>query len=193
MYRSVRRPDENRVFLHRDAYSAGKGPRILWNTLGQQRGAGMKIMVARIPEEGSTYEGSDPGAIMELDADPFVRVEGDVQYALYAQQVSHELIVRGTLAVTLGLQCTRCAEFFSTTVTDSDFLRAYPASEETDSVDISPDMREDLLLCIPTFPVCSEGCKGLCDQCGADLNKGSCGCSAAEGPGPWSALDNLDL
>lgn len=153
----------------------------------------MKIMVARIPEEGSTYNGSDPGAIMELGDDPFVKVEGDVQYVLYAQCVSEELIVRGTLSVDLGLKCIRCSEFFSTTVTDSDFLRVYPASEDTDSVEISPDMREDLLLHIPTFPVCSEGCKGLCAQCGADLNKGSCDCKAGEGPNPWEALDNLDL
>ena len=153
----------------------------------------MKIMVARIPEEGSSYDGSDPGAIMELGDDPFIRVEGDVQYALYAQRVSEELIVRGTLSVDLGLKCIRCSVFFSTTVTDSDFLRAYPASEDTDSVEISPDMREDLLLHIPTFPVCSKECKGLCAQCGADLNKDSCDCKAGERPNPWSALDNLEL
>jgi uncharacterized protein len=153
----------------------------------------MIILVARIPEEGFSYEGSDPGAILDLADDPFIRVEGDVQYALYAQRVSEELIVRGRLWVPLGLRCARCSEFFSTTVTDSDFLRAYPASEETDSVDISPDMREDLLLHIPFFPLCSEECRGLCAQCGADLNKGPCGCEAKEKPNPWSALDDLDL
>ncbi|RKX37502.1 MAG: hypothetical protein DRP64_17075 [Verrucomicrobia bacterium] len=153
----------------------------------------MKIMVARIPEEGSSYDGSDPGAVMGLAGDPFVKVEGDVQYTLQAQCISEELIVCGALSVDLGLKCTRCSEFFSTTVTDSDFLRAYSASREIDSVDITPDMREDLLLHIPAFPVCSEGCKGLCTQCGADLNKGSCDCEAGERPNPWSALDNLDL
>jgi len=153
----------------------------------------MKIMVARIPEEGSSYNGSDPGAIMELGDDPFVTVMGDVRYELHAQRISEELIVRGTLSVELGLKCTRCSEFFSTTVADSDFLRAYPASKEIDSVDIAPEMREDLLLLIPAFSVCSEGCKGLCTQCGVDLNKGSCDCEAGERPNPWSALDNLDL
>ncbi|MCK5675790.1 MAG: DUF177 domain-containing protein [Verrucomicrobia bacterium] len=153
----------------------------------------MKIMVARISEEESSYNGSDPGAVMDLVDDPFVKVEGDVQYALCAQCVSEELIVRGTLSVDLGLKCTRCSEFFSTTVADSDFLRAYPASKETDSVDITSDMREELLLHIPAFPVCSEGCRGVCAQCGADLNKGSCDCETGERPNPWSALDNLDL
>jgi len=153
----------------------------------------MKIMVARIPEEGSSYNGSDPGAVMDLGDDPFVKVEGEVQYALYAQCVSGELIVRGTLSVNLGLRCIRCSEFFSTTVADSDFLRAYPISEDTDSMEISPDMREDLLLHIPTFMVCSERCKGLCAQCGANLNKSSCECEARQRPNPWLALDNLDL
>ena len=153
----------------------------------------MKIWIKRIPEEGSNFEGDEPGDILDLKNDPFCKVEGDVHYDLYAQHVSEELVVRGTLSVELGLKCTRCTEFFSTTVVDSDFLRAYSASEDKDSVDITEDLREDLLLHVPGFPVCSEECKGLCAQCGADLNKGSCGCDAGDRPNPWSALDNLDL
>jgi len=153
----------------------------------------MKIMVARIPVEGSHLDGADPGSIMELDGDVFVEVEGDVRYGLHAQRVSEELVVRGTLSVGLGLACARCSEKFSTTIADSDFLRAYPVSKDTDSVDITVDMREELLLRIPDFPVCSDGCKGLCAQCGANLNKGSCDCGAGERPNPWSALDKLDL
>ena len=153
----------------------------------------MKIWVARIPEEGSHYEGEEPGSIMELENDPFIRNAGDVRYELYAQHISGELVVRGALSVDLNLKCTRCAEFFSTTVTDSDFLRAYTASKDVDSVDITEDMREDILLNVTDFPICSEECKGLCAQCGADLNKGACDCEARERPDPWSALDNLDL
>jgi uncharacterized protein len=153
----------------------------------------MKILVARIPEEGSHYEGSEPEEIMGVEDDSFVRVTGNVQYDLYAQCVSEELVVRGKLWVGMDLRCTRCTEFFSTTVTVSDFLRAYSASKDVDSVDITEDMREELLLHIPGFPVCGEGCKGLCAQCGADLNKGSCGCGTGERPSPWTALDSLNL
>ena len=153
----------------------------------------MKIWVARIPEEGSHYEGDEPGSIMELEKDPFIKNAGDVHYTLYAQHVSDEVVVRGSLSVDMSLKCTRCAEFFSTTVTDSDFLRAYTASKDLDSVDITEDIREDILLSIPDFPICSDECKGLCAQCGAELNKASCDCEAGERPNPWSALDNLDL
>jgi len=153
----------------------------------------MKILVARIPEEGSHYTGDDPGSILQVENDTFIHGCGDVHYALYAQCVSDELIVRGSLDVDVDLQCARCSEFFSTTVGVSDFLRAYPAPEGTDAVDITEDLREDILLHVPGFPVCSEGCKGVCPQCGIDLNKGSCTCKADEGPNPWTALDGLNL
>ena len=153
----------------------------------------MKILLARIPEEGANYEGEDPGAIMQVENDPVVRNAGDVRYALYVQRVSGELVVRGTLAAELEMRCARCAEFFSTTVAVSDFLRAYPAPEGMDSVDITEDLREEILLHVPGFAVCSADCKGICPQCGADLNKGSCGCENEEGPTPWSALDDLSL
>ena len=153
----------------------------------------MKILVARIPEEGSHYEGADPGSIMQAEDEQFVKDPGDVRYELYAQRVSDELVVRGTLAVDVDLQCARCSEFFSTTVAVSDFLRAYPAPDGTDSVDVTEDFREEILLQIPGFPLCGKACKGVCAQCGADLNKGSCGCETEEGPSAWSALDGLDL
>jgi len=155
----------------------------------------VKILLARIPAEGSHYEGSDPASILELEGEPRVRVEGEVEYHFYAQRVSGELIVRGSMEVSVALQCARCAEFFSTTVTVSDFLRAYSASKDVDSVDITEDMREDLLLYISTFPVCRDGgCKGLCVQCGKDLNKDSCSCGVEDDtPNPWFALDNLNL
>ena len=153
----------------------------------------MKILLARIPEEGANYEGADPGAIMQVENDPVVRKTGDVRCELYVQLVSGELVVRGTLAAELEMRCARCSEFFSTTVAVSDFLRAYPAPKGIDSVDITEDLREEILLHVPAFEVCSPDCKGMCPRCGVDLNKGSCECSTEEGPTPWSALDNLSL
>ena len=154
----------------------------------------MEILVARIPEEGSNHQGTEPSELLGLEGeDRFVRVKSDISYDFYVQRVQEELVVRGSLSVDLDLLCTRCAEFFSTTVNDSDFLRAYPVSKEVDSVDISEDMREDILLHIPNFPLCSDGCKGLCAQCGKDLNTDSCSCEKGEEPNPWTALDNLNL
>jgi len=78
-------------------------------------------------------------------------------------------------------------------VSDSDFLRAYPASKDADQLDITADIREALLLSMPGFNVCSESCKGLCVQCGKNLNEGPCACEQSGGLDAWQALDNLNL
>lgn len=153
----------------------------------------MKIWVARIPEDGSRYEGSDPGSILQVESDPLIDETGDVSYELYAQRVSGELVARGTLAAELKMRCARCSEFFWTTVRVSDFLRAYPLAEGDDVVDITEDLREEILLHVPGFALCREECKGMCPQCGANLNMGSCECSVKDSPSPWAVLDQLSL
>ena len=43
-------------------------------------------------------------------------------------------------------------------------------------IDFDPILREQLLLALPMYLICSEDCKGLCPLCGQDLNVKSCGC-----------------
>lgn len=63
----------------------------------------------------------------------------------------------------------------------------------SDLVDMTDDLREAVLLGMPSFPLCSQDCKGLCPVCGQDLNKEECECARAGGDFRWNALDNLDL
>jgi uncharacterized protein len=48
---------------------------------------------------------------------------------------------------------------------------------EGDSIDLSIGIRDTLILAAPIAPVCKEDCKGICPQCGANLNQGKCGCA----------------
>jgi uncharacterized protein len=49
-------------------------------------------------------------------------------------------------------------------------------------------LREQVLLAVPLKAICREDCKGLCPQCGADLNLAPCSCPVAVGDPRWSAL-----
>lgn len=49
-------------------------------------------------------------------------------------------------------------------------------AKNTNAIDIEPMIREEILLHFPPITVCSEGCKGLCDKCGINLNKNKCSC-----------------
>lgn len=45
-----------------------------------------------------------------------------------------------------------------------------------DSFDLNELFLSELILNLPTKILCSPGCKGLCPECGADLNAGDCSC-----------------
>jgi uncharacterized protein len=59
-----------------------------------------------------------------------------------------------------------------------------------DILDLEPLARDAVLLELPLAPLCKEDCRGLCPQCGANLNLDTCSCAPPADP-RWSALDAL--
>jgi uncharacterized protein len=51
-------------------------------------------------------------------------------------------------------------------------------------------LREQVLLSLPLRTLCGEECKGLCPQCGKNLNQGACQCERPPDP-RWQALGRL--
>lgn len=62
---------------------------------------------------------------------------------------------------------------------------------ENDSLDVDELLRADILLELPIKFVCSEDCKGLCPQCGKNLNDGPCECDARQIDPRLEALKKL--
>lgn len=60
-------------------------------------------------------------------------------------------------------------------------------------VDLKERLREAVVLELPMRMYCREDCKGLCAQCGHNLNTGPCACAANQADGRWSALRDLKL
>ncbi len=58
-------------------------------------------------------------------------------------------------------------------------------------LELDPVVREQLLLALPRYPVCQEGCKGLCSVCGANLNERDCGCDRHVPDPRWAGLEKL--
>ena len=59
---------------------------------------------------------------------------------------------------------------------------------EGDEIDVTPLVYEQAMLALPTRPLCAESCRGLCPQCGANLNVAPCSCPA---PTPDSRLAGI--
>lgn len=152
----------------------------------------MIIDIPKLRPDGEWFEGDEPSAMLDLAGDRAIRIERPIHYRFFVQPVSGKLVVKGELSLPVDLECGRCADFFSTILGVSSFLRAYDISGAVETVDVTPDIREDILLQLPTFPVCKADCRGLCPQCGCNLNHGRCSCRPPES-NRWGALDGLSL
>ncbi len=148
------------------------------------------IDVARLDADGEEFEGVVDDAVLELDGD-LVRPFGGIRYSLSAQLLGRELLVRGRLSQDFDAVCSRCGADFDFTVTESDFMVSVETDEKAEFVDITDEVRQSVLLALPTYPVCKSDCLGVCSQCGKNLNEGPCACSREERDERWGALDAL--
>lgn len=97
------------------------------------------------------------------------------------------LVLEGVATSLLELRCDRCGRAFSRDQTvPFEFLLAQTLEnpEEQDDIllldgnelDLDEVVSTTFILALDTKNLCSDDCKGLCTSCGADLNRGPCGC-----------------
>jgi len=131
----------------------------------------MKIHVNRVPSEGLEERASyDPKT---LDADRIdVHPKEPFEVAAVINIVDSELVVQAKISCVLQLMCGRCLEEFTQTVSP-EALFSYTVGP-SDVVDITEDVRQELMLAYPVIPICQKDCKGLCRACGQNLNTATC-------------------
>jgi len=153
----------------------------------------MNIETGQVRQRPRRFTGVEPSAILELDQETQFQVISDVRYALTAQRFATDLLVRGILEVDVRSRCARCGERCARTIRDEDFTRSYPLSAANELIDLTADIREAILLALPMNYVCSATCRGLCIQCGANLNKAPCACGQLRQAMPWGMLDQVKI
>lgn len=149
------------------------------------------IDVARLDEDGEVYAGEIPVDQLDLAADdPLWRPKSGLRYSLHVRYLDGLLFVTGGIEEDFDCTCVRCAEDFALLAYDDEVDISVEAAENS-FTDLTESLRECIILSLPSNPVCREDCKGLCQKCGANLNKQACSC-AQEGDGRWGALDGLE-
>lgn len=126
-----------------------------------------------------------------------VRVSGRLQRVDEGRFYWH-----GTVQTVVSGECRRCLTAVTTPLKldigalfaqDPEALEdpdAYPVPSEAQDLDVTPAVREELVLAAPRYVECRDDCKGLCPQCGKDLNAGPCGCAPAT-DARWQPLKAL--
>ena len=143
-------------------------------------------------------EGQLPAEELDLDArDEMVRVTEPLRYDVEVQKVEDGLLVQGRLCLPLECQCVRCLKSFSGSVELDPWTRHLPFQGEeavpvvSDCVDLTPHVREDILLEFPQHPLCEPGCHGLPrSPVGKSKNTSAAGSSGPGSPA-WKELDKL--
>jgi len=62
-----------------------------------------------------------------------------------------------------------------------------------DEIDLGEAIAEQVIMALPMRPLCREECRGLCPQCGANLNETDCGCEKPVFNSKFAALKDLKL
>lgn len=147
-----------------------------------------------VPVDDDLWQGMEPQLVAPL------------QVRLTAQYAGDGILVRGTLRTAVEVECRRCVAavrapieqdvglwFQPASSIEPEDDESYPLPERGSELDLSEVVREQVLLAVPTFALCSEACRGLCPKCGADRNQVPCECAPEAEPSPWDALKKIAL
>ncbi len=105
---------------------------------------------------------------LELEGlDELIRVEGAVHYDVTAEAMEKSILVQGQVRLDLRCECARCLKSFVQRLELKEWTchlllegeEAVPVAN--DSVDLTPILREDILLEFPQHPLCQPECGGL--------------------------------
>ena len=135
---------------------------------------------------------ADFGTIRRIELDyPSIKLSDDLTLTplkgvITATRTTEGIYIQGELESAAALECVRC---LTETIVSLDFtldeLFYYPPQSappgenhvgEDGMIDLAPLVRELSLLSRPIKVLCRPDCLGLCQECGANLNEGDCGC-----------------
>jgi DUF177 domain-containing protein len=160
----------------------------------------MKQYVVDIADLGSErlhVGGVFPAGSLDL-GQPGAEQAGDVSWSAFIERQRTRVRLVGELHGTLGLACVRCLEptqlavsrqfdlFFEQhdelmyeedeeiELDEPDMQTAFLAGTELNLADV---ITEQLILSLPMKPLCRNDCKGLCAECGHNLNVAPCDCT----------------
>ena len=158
-----------------------------------------RINVGFIVHEEIGYDHEFPFEVSQIVIEDLelTNVEGSVHIG----RTQQGLIVQGSFPGDTTIECVRCLKDFSThlnwDITELYTFHDKPVDEmglilpESAQIDLASIMREYALLEVPIKPLHDPECKGLCIECGQDLNIEDCGHSQDVDDSPFAALKKL--
>lgn len=131
---------------------------------------------------------------IETSEDDVVHPGSPVKYDLNLQKLDDAILVRGEVLFSIDCDCVRCLKSFKQKLDLRDWTALLPLEGEekievnNDSVDLTPYLREDILLALPQHPLCRPDCGGLPKNQTGEAKK-----PESSGENRWAELNKLKL
>ncbi|NGO39614.1 hypothetical protein G4L39_09430 [Limisphaera ngatamarikiensis] len=159
----------------------------------------LQVSLERLVREEVRLAGTLTAEELELETrDAMIAVAGPLRYAFQVTRVTNDLLLEGRLEIELDCTCVRCLRPVRHRVLLEDWRCVVPLTgperviPEGDVVDLTPYVRDDILLAFPLHPLCEPGCPGLLHS--ESGRAASTGFQEGWGaPSVWSKLDELNL
>jgi uncharacterized protein len=148
----------------------------------------VKVHLRQIPDGGLHLEGEEDCPIPELEKEG-IKCAGPVQYSLDLGVSDGSLWANGKLSQPMEFSCVSCLERFVHTIEVPNFAIVTELTGP-ETVDLTPFMREDILLNLPAYPRCDREGQRVCK--GAKVQPAEPKGDDARKP-DWSALDKLKI
>jgi uncharacterized protein len=111
---------------------------------------------------------------LDLDSKE-IQFKKPIEIEVKVTKIASSVTVDANLLTEAELVCSRCLETFTTRINKKKRFN-YSISNDNPVVDVSEDVRQELILDYPIKILCKVDCKGLCSKCGKNLNQGTCSC-----------------
>ena len=156
------------------------------------------VNLRHLEEHDVMLRGELPLAELDLDPhDEMIRVTSPLRHEFEVQMLDDSLLLHGSLRLTLECQCVRCLKPFERELELNPWTCLLPLEGEekvpvvNDCADLTPYVREDMLLELPRHPLCKPDCRGL-EKARTGKAKNTGGQDEVI-PSVWAELDKLKL
>jgi uncharacterized metal-binding protein YceD (DUF177 family) len=158
----------------------------------------LRVNLRHLEAHEVKLKGELPVADLDLNLrDDMCRAEKPLRYNIEVQQLEKELLVQGELRLVLNCDCVRCLKSFEHALDLKHWTRLLPLEGEektpvdNDCVDLTPYLREDILLEFPQHPLCETECRGLPAKETGKAKKAAKPGDSRQEPSAWADLDKL--
>ncbi|MGI8966897.1 MAG: YceD family protein [Limisphaerales bacterium] len=146
-----------------------------------------------IPLEGEL----SPAELDLEDVDELIQLKSSALYNLEAQKFEQNILAQGEINFTLQCHCVRCLKSFEQKVNFENWVCHIPLEGEeraeviSESIDLTPYLREDILLSFPQYPLCEKDCPGLLNPLAEKVAQSNGASQIQETSSAWAELNKL--